>query len=111
MASTQDPPFSDINAVTDRSAAASGASCTDSITTLQTSSSTTSTTDEAEEDIELVNRMKARYRRRLRERWSCNAQDHSYCFSDLDGAHIPLSEDAIEAWTSALVRTITFLLH
>jgi hypothetical protein len=90
-----------------RPAASLGVSCT----TLQASTSLATSTNELDEDVELVNRMKARYRRRLQERWSCDVQDHSYCFSDMDGAHIPLSEDAIEAWTSALVRTMIFLLY
>jgi len=61
------------------------------------------------EDIDLINRTKARHRRRLQERWGCKAYDHTYCFATLDGVHIPLSEDAIEIWVSALVRAI-FLL-
>lgn len=60
-----------------------------------------------EEDVEFVNRMKARNRRRLQERWNCQAPGHTYCFLILDGAHIPLNEEAIEAWVSSLVRSIS----
>jgi len=58
------------------------------------------------EDIDLINRTKARHRRRLQERWSCKAHSHTYCFTTLDGVHIPMNEDTIEAWVSALVRAI-----
>jgi hypothetical protein len=58
-----------------------------------------------EDDDEFVNRIKARYRRRLQERWSC--QGHTYCFSTLDGTHIPLTEEAIETWISSLVCSIS----
>ena len=60
-----------------------------------------------EEDIEFVNRNKARNRRRLQERWSCQVQGHTYCFFTLDGVHMPLNEEAIEAWVSSLVRSIS----
>src|SRR5882762_11351423 len=56
-----------------------------------------------EEDVEFVNRNKARNRRRLQERWSCQVQGHTYCFFTLDGVHIPLNEEAVEAWVSSLV--------
>jgi hypothetical protein len=63
-----------------------------------------------------INRMKVRNRRRLQERWSCPAPGHAYCFLTLDGAHTQLNEEAIEAWVSSLVRTISlryfaFLKH
>ena len=35
---------------------------------------------------------------------------HTYCFTTLDGIHIPMSEDTIEAWVSALVRAISLSL-
>jgi len=60
-----------------------------------------------EADDEFVNRMKARNRRRLQERWNCQAPSHTYCFLTLDGAHIPLNEESIEAWVSSLVRSIS----
>jgi len=61
------------------------------------------------EDIDLISRTKTRHRRRLQERWGCKAYGHTYCFATLDGVHIPLSEDAIETWVSAMVHAI-FLL-
>lgn len=60
-----------------------------------------------EDDAEFVNRNKARFRRRLQDRWSCKAVGHRYCFARLDGIHVPLSDDAIEAWITALVRYYT----
>ena len=60
-----------------------------------------------EDDAEYVNRNKARFRRRLKDRWSCKAVGHRYCFARLDGIHIPLSDDAIETWITALVRYYT----
>jgi hypothetical protein len=60
-----------------------------------------------EEDVEFINRNKARNRRRLQERWSCQVQGHTYCFFTLDGVHIPLNEEAVEAWVSSLVGSIS----
>jgi hypothetical protein len=62
-----------------------------------------------EDDDEFVNRIKARYRRRLQERWSCQVQGHTYCFFTLDRTHLPLNEEAIETWVSSLVRSISLL--
>jgi hypothetical protein len=60
-----------------------------------------------DEDDEFVNQNKARNKCCLQERWSCHAQGHTYCFSTLNEAHIPLKEEAIEAWVSSLVRSIS----
>jgi hypothetical protein len=58
------------------------------------------------EGVDLISRTKARHRRRLQERWGCKAYGHTYCFATLDDIHISLSEDAIEAWVSAMVHPI-----
>jgi hypothetical protein len=60
-----------------------------------------------EKDVEFVNQNKARNRLHLQERWSCQVQGHTYCFFALDGVHIPLNKEAIEAWVSSLVGSIS----
>jgi len=56
-----------------------------------------------EEDAEFTNRSKARFRRRLYDRWICKVAGHTYCFANADGVHVALSEDSVESWVSALV--------
>jgi hypothetical protein len=41
----------------------------------------------------------------LQDRWTCRTSGHTYCFANHDGAHVPVNEDAMESWVSALVRT------
>jgi hypothetical protein len=57
-----------------------------------------------EDDIEFVNRNKARFRRRLQDRWTCQIPDHRHCYANLDSVHVPLNEEAMEIWVAALVR-------
>jgi hypothetical protein len=58
----------------------------------------------SDDDVEFTNRSKARFERRLRDRWICKVPDHTYCFTNRDGVHISLNEDAMKTWASALVR-------
>lgn len=68
-----------------------------------------------EDDTEFVNRSKARFRRRLQDRWVCDIPAHTHCYMDPGGTHIVLTEEAINGWVSALVRllltTIWFLME
>lgn len=57
-----------------------------------------------DEDKQFTRQSKARFRRRINERWKCSTTGHTYCFANLDGVHEPLSEDAIDEWVSALVK-------
>lgn len=55
---------------------------------------------------EFVKRNKARFTRRLGERWKCSDPGHSLCYKSVDGLHVPLGNDAIELWVFALVRIL-----
>lgn len=54
-------------------------------------------------DLEFIYRSKARFRGRLQDRWTCKTPGHVYCFAN-DGVHVPIRENAMEAWVAALVR-------
>jgi hypothetical protein len=56
-----------------------------------------------DESPEFINLSKTRFRRRLKDRWSCRFPGHTHCFTRIDGTHVPLSDEAIELWVSALV--------
>jgi hypothetical protein len=59
---------------------------------------------------ELANPHKSRNRRRLRARWSCGEADHRYCFANLNGVHVPLSDEDMEVWVSAMVWSRPYFL-
>jgi len=48
---------------------------------------------------------KARFERRLRDRWRCKVKGHSCCFKDGESAHIQLTEDHLKQWANICVGT------
>ena len=61
------------------------------------------------EDLpEHIDVIKASFRRRLKNRWRCEARDHKHCYANLNGTHkVPLTDEDMEIWVSALVCRIS----
>jgi hypothetical protein len=63
-----------------------------------------------EESEEFTGVSKARYDRRLRDRWRCSTEGHSYCFTNTESLHVSLTERDLEVWVDSLVGMIMIIV-
>jgi hypothetical protein len=66
---------------------------------------------ELEDDAQFLNRIITRFSHCLRDQWACKVKGHTYCFVNLDGLHVPLTDEAILVWVNALVYFNYLALH
>jgi hypothetical protein len=44
--------------------------------------------------------------RRLRDRWKCKVNGHTYCFTGAESVHLQLTDDDIKEWVDKMVGRI-----
>jgi hypothetical protein len=64
-----------------------------------------------EDDAQFLHGIRTRFSHRLRDRWACKVKGHTYCFVNLDGLHVPLTDEAILVWVNTLVHFNYLALH
>jgi hypothetical protein len=67
------------------------------------SRSATVSQDISQDDADYAERNKARFKKRLEDRWICKLPGHTYCFANLSNLHVPLSQQDIETWVQCMV--------